>query len=201
MTKSVSFALGRARRFVRLVRRREDGATAVEFGLIVLPFSMLLFGVFSVCQAFFWIYTAESGVWNASRAIRTGQMQTAALGSPYAGETSNAQLYNTLQQQICNYTPNPTDCVNNSIVLVQSKTGFGAIAAPNCLNGSTLQSSTNALAAFSAGAQNSVVIVTLCYVWQFGAHLPFMPLQTTTGPHGAGFLIQASSVFEAEPYS
>ena len=201
MAISVSSALGRTRRFVRLVARREDGATAVEFGLISLPFCMLLFGVFSVCHAFFWIYTAESGVWNASRAIRTGQMQTAALGSPYAGETSNSQLYSTLQQQICSYTVNPTDCVNNSVVLVQAQTGFAKITAPSCATGGMLTTSANAQAIFNPGAQNSVVIVTLCYVWQFGAHLPFMPLTQTTGPNGVGFLIQASSVFEAEPYS
>jgi Flp pilus assembly protein TadG len=201
MAISVSSALGRTRRLVRLVARRDDGATAVEFGLIALPFCMLLFGVFSVCQAFFWIYTAESGVWNASRAIRTGQMQTAAVGSPYAGETSNTQLYTTLQQQICSYTVNPSDCVNNSVVLVSSQTAFSKIGAPTCASGGTLTSSTTAKASFSAGAQNSVVIVTLCYVWQYGAHLPFIPLAKTTGPNGQGFLIQASSIFEAEPYS
>ena len=200
MSKTSVFV--RVRRLARRVRRREDGATAVEFGLIALPFCMLLVGIVCVCQAYFWIYTAETGVWSASRAIRTGQMQTAAAGSAYNGETSNSQLYTTLQQQICNYTPMPTDCVNNSVVLVQAQTAFSKITAPNCLNGTSLMSTSTALNSnFNTGAQNSVVIVTLCYVWQFGAHLPYIPLPKTTGPNGPGFLIQASSVFEAEPYN
>jgi Flp pilus assembly protein TadG len=197
MTSAMTKSMRSARRFGLRLRRDEDGATAVEFGLICLPFFMLLLGVLGVCQLFFWIFTAENAVWTASRDMRTGAFQTASSGSPYAGLTGDA-LKTAFRQQICNKTVNATDCFNNSVVLVQSTNLGGTISDPQCTTASNaLVANTDAMAAFSAGASSSVVMVTLCYAWGFGGKLPFLPVAKLS--NGA-FLIQASAVFETEPY-
>lgn len=185
------------RRFRRRLRRDEDGATAVEFGLICVPFFMLLFGILGICQLFFWTFTAENAVWAASRDMRTGSFQTTAAGSPYAGLTGDA-LKTAFRQQICNGTVNPNDCFNNSVVLVQSNTSFGGISDPSCTTvGNNMVTDTNAMSAFNAGASSSTVMVTLCYAWQFGTKLPFLPLPKM---NSGGYLIQASAAFKTEPY-
>ena len=115
MTLAVGKHVNRARRFGIRLKRNDDGATAVEFGLIALPFFAMLFGVLSVCQLFFWTFTMENAVWTASRDMRTGTFQTAASGSPYAGLTGDA-LKTAFRQQICNKSVNATDCFNNSVV-------------------------------------------------------------------------------------
>jgi Flp pilus assembly pilin Flp len=190
-----------ARRCGRKLRRNTEGATAVEFAIISIPFAAIMFGLISVCEVYFWLYTSENAVWTASRDLRIGQVQTAAAGSVYSGLTGSA-LYTAFQQRICGYTVNSTDCMNNSVVLVQSNAvGFGSIGQPpSCIQSNALQTGAQAMAAFAPGASSSTVIVTLCYVWQAGVQLPFLPLPSTTGPNGSGYLIQASAVFKTEPY-
>lgn len=197
MTSAMAKSLKSARRLGVRLRRDEDGATAVEFGLIALPFFMLLLGILGVCQMFFWIFTSENAVWTASRDMRTGAYQTAAAGSPYAGLSGDA-LKTAFRSQICKQTVNFNDCFNNSVVLVQSTNLGGTINAPQCTTASNaLVASADAMAAFSAGAQSSVVMVTLCYAWAFGGKLPFLPVAKLS--NGA-YLIEASAVFETEPY-
>jgi Flp pilus assembly protein TadG len=198
MTSSMAMQWKRSRRFGLRLRRDEDGATAVEFGLIALPFFMMLFGILSVCHLFFWVFTAENAVWTASRDMRTGAFQTAASGSPYAGLTGDA-LKTAFRKQICKLTVNYNDCVNNSVVLVQSSSTFSGITQPSCTtNANGLVSDTDAMAAFNAGAADTTVMVTLCYGWGFGAKLPFLPLPKMSD---GSFLIQASAAFRTEPYN
>jgi Flp pilus assembly protein TadG len=197
MTRSFRSTRQSARKFGLRLRRDEDGATAVEFALIAVPFFMLLLGTLGVCQLFFWIFTAENAVWTASRDMRTGAFQTSAAGSPYAGKTGDL-LKTEFKNQICKLTINKADCVANSVVLVQSTNLGGTINDPQCTTSTNaLVADTDAMAAFSSGAQSSVVMVTLCYAWGFGGKLPFLPLPKMS--NGA-YLIQASAVFETEPY-
>jgi Flp pilus assembly protein TadG len=197
MTSAMAKSMQSARRFGLRLRRDQDGATAVEFGLIALPFFALLLGTLGVCQLFFWIFTAENAVWTASRDMRTGAFQTASSGSPYAGLSGDA-LKTAFRQQICKLTVNSSDCFSNSVVLVQSTNLGGTINQPQCTTSTnSLTSDTDAMAAFSAGATSSQVMVTLCYAWGFGGKLPFLPVPKLS--NGA-YLIQASAVFVTEPY-
>ena len=77
-------------RRLKLIRRNDDGATAIEFAIVSMPFLALLFGIMSVSLVFFWIFTMENAVWAASRDLRTGVFQTQAVGSRYAGLTGDA---------------------------------------------------------------------------------------------------------------
>lgn len=197
MTFSLGKHMSRVRGLGLRLKRDQDGATAVEFAIVSVPFLMLLFGIMGVCQIYFWVFTAENAVWTASRGMRTGAFQTQASGSPYAGLTGTP-LLTAFQQQICNGTVNSADCMANSVVQVRSNANFANIAPPNCIGtNNTLVTSANAMAAFDAGATSSVVIVTLCYAWAFGAKLPFLPMPQLS--NGA-YLIQTSAVFRTEPF-
>jgi Flp pilus assembly protein TadG len=59
------------------LRRDQDGAAAVEFGLVALPFFGLLFAILETALLFWTTQILETAVANASRTIYTGQFQSA----------------------------------------------------------------------------------------------------------------------------
>ena len=89
-----------------------------------------------------------------------------------------------------------TDCNTKAVVIVQSNAGFGTIASPNCAtNGVVIDQSA---ATFNAGTASSVVLVTICYPWDFGGKLPLFKLGNL---QGGALLMQASAAFRTEPYN
>lgn len=181
---------------VRL-RRNDDGATAVEFALIAMPFLMLLFGIMSICLYFFTTLYIENAVWNASRDLRTGAFETST--GDYAAATTDAQRRAKLKELICNRTISPSDCMNNMQVIVQGYTaGFGSIARPSCKKAdNSLIDTAGAEGNSSAIGPDQPVLVTGCYEWKFGGHLPFFKIGNMAG---GSHLIQASATFRTEPF-
>jgi len=59
-------------------RRRRDGAVAVEFALVALPFFMLVIGLLEVSLMYAASVVLEGGTVTAARVIRTGQAQQSA---------------------------------------------------------------------------------------------------------------------------
>ncbi len=171
----------------------ESGFTAVEFAVVAIPFIMLLFGTLSVCLYFFTNFTMENAVWQAARAIRTGQFQQGQ--GAYTGITSMDDRKKAFKQALCAKAPQFIDC-NKAIILVQSNSGgFGSISQPICaVDGTMIEQSA---AEFNAGGASSVVLVTVCYPWGFGGSLPFMPLNNLSD---GSLLIQASVAFRTEPF-
>lgn len=174
-------------------RSDKDGAAAVEFAIVALPFIMLLVGLISVSLYFFQISTIENAAWQAARAIRTGQMQQSS-GS-YTGLTTDAQRKAALKTAFCNFASVLSNCSTKTVVIVQSSTAFSGISSPSCASAGSMISDTSA--AFSPGATSSVVLVTFCYGWDFGGKLPFFKLGTLSD---GSFLMQASVAFRTEPY-
>jgi Flp pilus assembly protein TadG len=179
---------------MRRWRREESGATAVEFGIIAMPFVLLLFGLLSVCLYYFADFSMENATWQAARAVRTGQLQQS-TGS-YSGTVTNADRQQALKQAFCNKAFLFPDCNAKAVVIVQSNSGFGSITQPSCTtNGVVVNQSA---AAFNTGGASSVVLVTICYPWDFGGKLPM--LKASNLQNGA-LLMQASAAFRTEPYN
>jgi Flp pilus assembly protein TadG len=87
------------RRFRRALlarfRRDASGVTAVEFGLVALPFFAVLFAILEVSLAFWTSQVMESMVADASRQVYTGQFQQANQGK------SAAQMAEAFKDLIC----------------------------------------------------------------------------------------------------
>jgi Flp pilus assembly protein TadG len=188
---------GKGNRAVRLLRRwqgEQSGATAIEFGMVALPFVLLLFGILSVCLYFFTTFTLENAVWHAARAIRTGQVQQSQ--GDYAAATTNEDRKKLFKKAMCTRAPSFFDCLGKAVVIVQSNANFGNITEPKCATNGVITE--EATAAFDAGNASSVVLVTVCYPWDFGGKLPFIHLGNLK--NGA-LLMQASVAFRTEPYN
>jgi hypothetical protein len=171
--------------FLRRFRRNEDGAYAVEFALVGLPFVMLLFGIIIVGLYFFVTFSLENAVERAGRLIRTGQAQV-------AGMTTDQ-----FKAEVCSRTVSLIDCAGKVRVNVAAWNSFGAISPPSCTNsgGDLIPDPPPSAVPGDAGA---VVLVTVCYEWELAGQLPFLKV----GKMGNGSaLIQASTTFRTEPYN
>jgi Flp pilus assembly protein TadG len=69
----------KARRIPRRFVRDERGTTAVEFGIIAVPFLALIMATLETALTFFAGQTFDTAVQNAARLIRTGQAQEQGL--------------------------------------------------------------------------------------------------------------------------
>lgn len=60
-------------------RRREDGSVAIEFSLLVIPFTLMVFAVLESCLSFAGQQILASAVDDMARQFRTGQVRPADL--------------------------------------------------------------------------------------------------------------------------
>jgi Flp pilus assembly protein TadG len=178
---------------LRRWRKGDSGMTAVEFGLVAMPFMMLLFGIISICLYFFTNFTLENAVWHTARALRTGQVQQAK--GAYSSASSTEDKKNAFKAALCALAPHFLNC-NKVVVIVQSSASFGGIVEPKCAtNGVMVDQSA---ATFNTGTASSVILVTVCYPWDFGGKLPFIKIGNL---QNGAVLLQASVAFRTEPYN
>ncbi|MFM9939635.1 MAG: TadE/TadG family type IV pilus assembly protein [Hyphomicrobiaceae bacterium] len=175
-----------AARVMRRWRTDDRGVTALEFGIVAAPFFMLLFGIIGIGLYFFTTFTIENAVEQASRLLRTGQAQQAAM--------TDAQF----KAKICELVPGHIDCAGKLKVNVKSfddSEDITADALPKCLDGGgNLAAATQ----YTPGGASKVVLVWVCFEWEFAKSLPFLNFSDM----GNGSrLIQATTTFRTEPYN
>jgi Flp pilus assembly protein TadG len=179
---------------MRRWRRDESGSASVEFAIVSMPFVLLLFGIMSVCLYYFADFSTENATWQAARAMRTGQLQQSQ--GAYSGAVTNEDRKTVFKKAFCDRVPIFPDCNAKVVVIVQSSTGFGGISQPNCASNGVLIN--DSAAAFNTGQASSVILVTVCYPWDFGGKLPMFNLGNL---QGGALLMQASAAFRTEPYN
>lgn len=101
------------------LRRNEDGATAIEFAILGLPFLALLFGIIELAVIFFISATTQHSLEAAARTIRTGEFQAT------AGTSAD------FKTEICSAMVGIGDCDNLRVDVVSSGTGrFSTLTLP-----------------------------------------------------------------------
>jgi Flp pilus assembly protein TadG len=171
------------------------GTTAIEFGLLVVPFVMLLVGTITISIYFFTQMNLSTALASATRTIRTGALQSAS--GAYAGAATLPQQLAVLRNAICKEVAGSITC-NDIVFLAQSGNAFANVAAPACAVNGAAVSQTTANQTFNAGGANSVVLITACYPWKLGARLPFVPKVNLVD---GAMMLQASVVIRVEPYN
>jgi Flp pilus assembly protein TadG len=168
-----------ARRFAR----QQDGAAAVEFALVAVPFLALLFAILETALVFFAGQTLESAATDSARLIMTGQAQNAG----YTQDDFKTQVCNRLAGGLF-------DCSNGVYVDVKTYASFSAVnTASPIVNGAFDPTKV----AYSPGVQGSIVVVTLYYEWPIYVTLLGNNLSNLNGGRR---LLVATSVFRNEPF-
>ena len=181
-----------ARRF----GRNSDGATAIEFAIVLAPFLAFVFGIITIGLHYLATNSLEKAVFDASRQIRVGKAQKDGM--------SSAQF----KQLVCNEAKPHIDCSKLEIH-VSSQDSWANIAPPTCVGGDMNLSSggnDNTNLADKTGGASKKVIVTACYDWTVAKYLPYLLFDRNGTRRSAsplasgGMLLQASTVFQTEPY-
>jgi Flp pilus assembly protein TadG len=167
----------------RVFRRREDGATAVEFGIVIVPFLAILFAIVEVALVFFAGQVLETAVADSARRIMTGEVQKAGM------------TQEQFKAEVCSHLQALFNCESGIHIDVKNYAGFGSASVSPPLNeDGELDTSSFG---FSPGAQGSIVVVRVAYEWpiivrDFGFNL-------ATLPNGKR-LLMATAAFRNEPY-
>jgi Flp pilus assembly protein TadG len=186
-------------RVVRRFKTDDKGATAVEFGLIAVPFFALMFAILETALAFFAQQLLEEAVHSASRAVRTGQAQQADLTAK------------GFKDSICWYLAYMFDCQSGLSVDVQTFANFGSItpgtgtlAVPKDGNGNLKITTYNADGSlvtdngfhYDIGASGQIVVVRAFYAWPVFVNQLGNNLANINGKH----LLAATAAFRNEPF-
>jgi Flp pilus assembly protein TadG len=170
-------------RTLRRFRRREDGATAVEFALVATPFLGLVFAIMDTAGVFFAGQALETATADSARLIMTGQAQTQGF--------TQAQF----KQAVCAKVYALFDCNGGVYVDVKTYASFSAVdvSKPIDANGNLVNNFT-----YQPGGPGCIVVVRLLYQWP--VYVSLMGL-TLTDMAGKKRLLVATSAFRNEPYA
>lgn len=173
-------------RIFRAFRRRQDGATAIEFGMVALPFFMVLFAVIETAMIFFTSQVLETAVANASRSIMTGQAVTK--------YPNPATALANFKNDVCANVTTLVDCQAALQIDVRSFASFATANAAATVSGGNLD--TTAFG-YQAPGPNQIFVVRA--VMAYPLYVPSWnhSLATLNGNKRA---VVASAAFRTEPF-
>lgn len=163
--------------------RSQDGAAAIEFGLVAAPFLGLLFAIIETAFVFFAGQSLEAAVASAGRLVMTGQAYN-------AGYTQT-----TFKTAVCSSMSGLFDCANKLYVSVENYSQFGSAGTTPPYNAQG-QLDTSKMV-YNPGDPGDVVVVSFYYQWPVYMSLLGGSLSNQSGGNR---LLVATSVFRNEPY-
>ena len=177
----------RMRRFFRFVRlrrfaRQNDGAAAVEFGLVAAPFLALVFAIMETAVVFFAGQTLETVAADSARLIMTGQAQNQGFDQA------------KFKQEVCAKVYGLFNCSAGVNVDVRTYSSFSNVdlTKPIDANGNLVNNFT-----YQPGGPGDIVVVRLLY--QYPVYVSLLGLNLAD-MSGGKRLIVATSAFRNEPY-
>ena len=172
-------ALHTARRLLR----QQDGAAAIEFGLVAAPFLALVFAIMESAIVFFAGQALETAAADSARLIMTGQAQTQGFDQ---GAFKNA---------VCGKIYGLFNCNAGLYVDVKTYTSFSSINTSNPIDSNgNLQTSNFG---YQPGGPGDIVVVRLMYQWPVYVSLLGLNLSDIAGGKR---LIMSTVAFRNEPY-
>ncbi len=161
-------------------KSNENGATAVEFGLVAFPFFFLLTAIVEASIFFFAGQMLESAVDRVGRQIRTGQL---------ASDTTQTQM----KAAVCSEASVLFDC---SVLLVDVKSAatFAGLGDPPEPDDGELDPSDFG---YDTPGSEKIMRVTVTYEWPVFSNYVASRLADLESGNA---LLSAMSVFKTEPY-
>ena len=173
------------RRFLPIVKDNKGG-TAVEFGLVAIPFFACFFAIIEVGLVFFAGQVLETAVGDAGRMILTGQAQT-----------QNFQLAD-FKNRICTTAVQTLFTCTNIAVDVRAAGSFASADLTMPTNVTTHMLDTSGFG-YAATQPCDIVIVRVIYEWPTfvrGLGLDLASAASSTNKH----ILMATAAFRNEPY-
>lgn len=171
-------------RFNRFARNQQ-GAAAIEFAIVMVPFLAILFAIIETSLVFFATQSLETIVADSGRLVLTGQAQTGAM--------TQAKF----KEEVCKRVKGLFDCAGKLQIDVRKFTNFASIVLPPPLDANGQLPQNQADYSYQPGGPGDIVVVRLYYDWPIYVTLLNQGL-TNTGNKGS--LLVATAAFRNEPY-
>ena len=170
------------RRDAALRRARRDGSAAVEFGIIAVPFLMMLFAILEIAVIFLTDTVLENAVIDAGRQVRTGEADRTGM---------NTEKFKT---KICaNMSAFANNCTSRLTVDVRVLTSFRNPPTDPLSTGTFNPSGLEYL----PSQPGNIVIVRAWYKQPI-----FTPFMNQGAPRAGGNgILTATMAFRNEPYN
>lgn len=181
--KSIDLTQLIARAFkLRRFQKNEEGVTAIEFGLLALPFFAIIGAIIETSLVFLASQILDSAVHDSARFIRTGQAHTASYTA------------SSFRTAICDSLYGLFDC-DQIKIKVSEVANFGAASLNSVVD--VVDGSWTVVEIYDHGAGNSVILVEAYYKWPvtldlFSFNLSNLPDNTR--------MLSAVRVFRNEPF-
>lgn len=115
---------------LRRFGKNRDGATAVEFAFVAIPFFALMFAIIETGLVFWTSQVLETAVADASRGIYTGQFQ----GTNPVVDGDAAPSAEAFKAAVCSRVVALFDCETSLLVDVRAFDDFGDVVLPPVLD-------------------------------------------------------------------
>lgn len=164
-------------------RRAREGAAAVEFGIVALPFFMMIFAILELGMVFVLDSVLNSAVMDTGRLVRTGEAEAAGF---------SAAVFKT---QVCSrMNIFAGDCGNRLTVDVREIPRFQTPSLPDPMETGAFEDSS---LAYANGQPGSLMVVRAWY--RHTLFTPFLSQGLSRLNDGAAMLT-ATSAFRNEPW-
>lgn len=160
-------------------KRKDDGATAIEFSLLFMPYMLISLGIMELSLMFLSASLVEGATDSASRLIRTGAVQQ-----------TNGDPEEMFRDALCEFAIVLVDC-EEMVVEVSTLDSYSNFSGPTFDGSGNLVSQ-----GFSPGGSNARVVVRVAYRYEM-----ITPIvgQLLNGP-GGSTLFMSTIVMQSEPY-
>lgn len=166
----------------RRFSRNREGATALEFAIVCMPFFFLLLAVMEIAYMFFLSVMVDNAALSSARKIRTGQMQMASASAE------------DFWEDVCEGIEVVAPCEGRLFLDVQTYDSFGVTREPPPVEDGEFDPSDLGV---DFGEEGDIVLVRAYYVWD----VIFPDLGTGLSNLAGGKRLLVSTVaFRNEPF-
>lgn len=166
--------------------RNADGSTLIEFGMLALPFFVLILGAIQLIYMLLVQQMIETATEAVGRQILTGTVQQQAM---------TKQQFTTLA---CSLLPPTLDC-NKLVIDVKVATSFASATMSKPDLSSVGNPSATTVLTYNPGVAGQIVVLRLLYALPV-ITIPGLNLRSAASSYGFAFPM-ATSVFKNETYS
>ncbi|TXN06877.1 pilus assembly protein [Methylobacterium sp. WL103] len=192
-------ASGGGQTFLARFLRAKKGTTAVEFGLLALPFLGLVTACLENALVYWQQEILQQAIVDAGRQLYTGKFQTA-----NSGTTNMATLATKFRTAICtesNGSPRLTifDCTTVRVSVTQAETLAGATpVSPTSTDAKGVVTWNPQFQSYSCAGASAIMVIQAAV--DVPAYFPLLGSSASRLSTGRR-VIQAATVFKAEPYT
>ncbi len=171
--------------FGRDFARDDKGVTAVEFGLLAVPFFTVVLATIQTAILFLGMQVLDSAVEDASRMIKTGRSSSANY------------TMNDFRTLMCGFTFNIFDCSQIKLKVAVISNFASVNTSPTVQTCDTLTCTWSFTEAYDDGVGRDIIQVTAYYRWPLLVVMPYFNLKNQPDNYR---LISAIRVFRNEPF-